>query len=195
MTSKERKAFTLSETLVSMVLLGIVMALTIPSFISSFDTNQYRLKLKKSVRVFNEALDYNISRYGQNAATCPGCSVSYATGKMALADFMAKSLPVISRGISSASCPYLVTTDGTIYVFNKNTSSACGTSTTKSYVDSDCNVAIDVNGSAPPSDPINGIIKYGDGNKQFSDIYQFVLTSDSLEPSSEFNNNAVAALE
>ena len=169
MKSKERKAFTLSEALVSMVLLGIVMALTIPSFVSSFDTNQYRLKLKKSVRILNEALDTNVSRLNISPATCSGCSIFGDVGASNIAKYFAISIPVLSWD----NVRKFTTPDGVSYFFAKNTASPCGTSSSITPGGgADCQVLVDVNGNKGPN--VQGNSYYHDKN-EFQDQYQLII--------------------
>ena len=60
-----KKAFTLAEVLITLMIIGIVAALTIPSVISNYQQQEYKTGLKKAVSVLNEAIQMNISQDGE----------------------------------------------------------------------------------------------------------------------------------
>jgi prepilin-type N-terminal cleavage/methylation domain-containing protein len=53
-----RKGFTLAEVLITLSIIGVVAALTIPSLISSTTSSQYQTAFKKSVSTLNQALTF-----------------------------------------------------------------------------------------------------------------------------------------
>ena len=59
-----KKAFTLAEVLITLMIIGIVAALTIPSVISNYQQQEYKTGLKKAVSVLNEAIQTNIAQEG-----------------------------------------------------------------------------------------------------------------------------------
>ena len=59
------KAFTLAEVLITLMIIGIVAALTIPSVISNYQQQEYKTGLKKAVSVLNEAIQTNIAQDGE----------------------------------------------------------------------------------------------------------------------------------
>ena len=60
-----KKAFTLAEVLITLMIIGIVAALTIPSVISNYQQQEFKTGLKKAVSVLNEAIQMNISQDGE----------------------------------------------------------------------------------------------------------------------------------
>ena len=60
-----KKAFTLAEVLITLMIIGIVAALTIPSVISNYQQQEFKTGLKKAVSVLNEAIQMNISQEGE----------------------------------------------------------------------------------------------------------------------------------
>ena len=60
-----KKAFTLAEVLITLMIIGIVAALTIPSVISNYQQQEFKTGLKKAVSVLNEAIQTNISLDGE----------------------------------------------------------------------------------------------------------------------------------
>ena len=60
-----KKGFTLAEVLITLAIIGIVAALTIPSVISNYQQQEFKTGLKKAVSVLNEAIQTNISQEGE----------------------------------------------------------------------------------------------------------------------------------
>ena len=60
-----KKAFTLAEVLITLMIIGIVAALTIPSVISNYQQQEFKTGLKKAVSVLNEAIQTNIALDGE----------------------------------------------------------------------------------------------------------------------------------
>ena len=61
----KQKAFTLAEVLITLMIIGIVAALTIPSVISNYQQQEFKTGLKKAVSVLNEAIQTNIAQEGE----------------------------------------------------------------------------------------------------------------------------------
>ena len=57
--------FTLAEVLITLMIIGIVAALTIPSVISNYQQQEFKTGLKKAVSVLNEAIQTNIAVDGE----------------------------------------------------------------------------------------------------------------------------------
>ena len=60
-----KKGFTLAEVLITLAIIGIVAALTIPSVISNYQQQEFKTGLKKAVSVLNEAIQTNIAQEGE----------------------------------------------------------------------------------------------------------------------------------
>ena len=60
-----RKAFTLAEVLITLAIIGIVAALTIPSVISNYQQMEFKTGLRKAVSVLNSAIQTNIAVDGE----------------------------------------------------------------------------------------------------------------------------------
>ena len=60
-----KTGFTLAEVLITLAIIGIVAALTIPSVISNYQQQEFKTGLKKAVSVLNEAIQTNISQEGE----------------------------------------------------------------------------------------------------------------------------------
>ncbi|MDD3237091.1 MAG: type II secretion system protein [Candidatus Gastranaerophilales bacterium] len=62
------KAFTLAEVLITLTIIGIVAAMTIPSLMYSTNKQEYRTALKKSLTVLNQAITANYALDGMTMA-------------------------------------------------------------------------------------------------------------------------------
>lgn len=60
-----KKAFTLAEVLITLTIIGVVAAVTIPSVVSNSKQHEYKTGLKKSITVLNEAIKTNIALHGE----------------------------------------------------------------------------------------------------------------------------------
>ena len=60
-----KKGFTLAEVLITLAIIGIVAALTVPSVISNYQQQEFKTGLKKAVSVLNEAIQTNIAIDGE----------------------------------------------------------------------------------------------------------------------------------
>ena len=61
----KRRGFTLAEVLITLMIIGIVAALTIPSVISNYQQQEFKTGLKKAVSVLNKAIQTNIALEGE----------------------------------------------------------------------------------------------------------------------------------
>ena len=85
------KAFTLAEVLITLMIIGIVAALTIPSVISNYQQQEFKTGLKKAVSVLNEAIQMNINQTAETPSDTEG-----------LLDYFAKSMSMMEYGNSYA---------------------------------------------------------------------------------------------
>ena len=72
------KAFTLAEVLITLVIIGIIAALTIPTLVNNYQKTQYVTQLKKAYSEVTQALKLMANDYG-----CPGdlkCTGLFAPG-------------------------------------------------------------------------------------------------------------------
>ena len=63
---KKQKAFTLAEVLITLAIIGIVAAVTIPSVIANYQQQEFKTGLRKAVSVLNEAIQTNIVQEGES---------------------------------------------------------------------------------------------------------------------------------
>lgn len=76
----KKTAFTLAEVLITLTIIGIVAALTIPTLINNYQKKQYVTSLKKFYSTFNEALtELAVDRGCTGNLACTGLFVTGAT--------------------------------------------------------------------------------------------------------------------
>jgi len=60
----DKFGFTLAEVLITLGIIGVVAAITIPNMITNYQDRQVVTKLKKNLAVFNQAIKLTIAEYG-----------------------------------------------------------------------------------------------------------------------------------
>lgn len=68
------KAFTMSEVLITLVVVGVVAAMTLPSLISKINLSQYIAQLKVSYSILSQAHSALITEYGTFQASIIDCT-------------------------------------------------------------------------------------------------------------------------
>ncbi|MDD3238151.1 MAG: prepilin-type N-terminal cleavage/methylation domain-containing protein [Candidatus Gastranaerophilales bacterium] len=61
-----KKAFTLAEVLITLVIIGVIAAITIPSLLNNTNKEEYKTALKKSVSTLNNAISMEYAHTGKN---------------------------------------------------------------------------------------------------------------------------------
>ena len=126
-----KKGFTLAEVLITLSVIGVVAALTIPVIMNSTQQAQYKTTVKKAMSVLNQALTLSIAQNGTDTT-----SVTNATGLTLL--FQSKLNTVNnSTGVSISTSPFtaantgnFTTSDGIGYYFSYPSSGSCTTPAT-----------------------------------------------------------------
>lgn len=180
-----KNGFTLAEVLLTLAIVGIVAALTIPALLNSTQQGELKSSTKKALSSLNQAIVMGIAQDSSD--------LSAQKTDVNLVDFFKTKLNAISSnnatGLGTAS---ITTADGMIYYFGINTATnGCGENTTAvdSTTNANCYVIVDVNGSKGRSTFED---KKGNGSATsgacttLKDQYAFVLRSNVAIPA---NNN------
>ena len=61
------KAFTLAEVLITLVIIGVIVAITVPSLMNNTNAQEYRSALKKAISAVNQALELHYALEGIGA--------------------------------------------------------------------------------------------------------------------------------
>ncbi|MBQ8635758.1 type II secretion system protein [bacterium] len=60
----KKKAFTLAEALITLVIIGVIAALTIPAILVNTEQHEYKSALKKALSALNQVIELNIALEG-----------------------------------------------------------------------------------------------------------------------------------
>lgn len=103
-----KKAFTLAEVLITLAIIGVVAALTIPSIVANSQKTQFVSKLKKEYSALSNAYNLLAQEYGGSITDVPGFSSTTDDGSEdALAmDSFATKLSMAKNCGTSAGCWY-----------------------------------------------------------------------------------------
>ena len=174
-----KTGFTLAEVLITLAIIGVVAAMSIPALIGSTNQQEYKVAFKKAVAVLNQAITMSIALDSTDAASCPGCSADGTTGGLALANYFRNRLNIIADGPAPGNSFY--TADGMLYSFFKRSTNACSvanTTTTTDYASAPCIVLVDINGIKGPNS-----LSTGSGNTAvFKDQYYVIIKDSTAVP-------------
>lgn len=127
-----KKGFTLAEVLITLGIIGVIAALTIPGIIGDTSDRQNMTKFKKAHAVLSQALATQVATTGTNARTTTD----------ALSQFFGASM-----NASAVTATRVTTVDGMSYTF---AGSACDRARTAGGLNvggtSNCTVTVDING-------------------------------------------------
>lgn len=175
-----KKGFTLAEVLITLGIIGVIAALTVPGLISDTATTQNVTKFKKAHTVLSQALATQMALTSTNPRTA-------TTDADTLAQYFAANM-----NVSSIDDNVLSTLDGMTFTFTR--ASACApartivnaVSTVMVGGATGCSVLVDVDGAAGLNAASTGTI--ADGDDMIKDrftlrIYDTVVAAatDSLE--------------
>jgi len=183
---KSTKGFTLAEVLVTLAIIGVVAALTIPTLISNTSKQRYTVALKKQVAVLNESLQTTIAELAVDAKDP---TITNATTLANLFIYGSPAGKIEGRNpnlnVAERSAGIVTLADGTRLEFvkpagspatgcNEPGSSGLFTEPGSFNITSNCYVVVDVNGVASPNQAST--------DSNLRDIYVLGVTSNLVEP-------------
>lgn len=152
-----KKAFTLAEVLITLTVVGVIAAITVPGLMQNTEEMEYKTAIKKTVATLNSAL--------KQSQALNGIDASSASSSSALKDLFAAHLNIAQTGngttTGSALIVYLV--DGTKIYFSGSYCSDNLTPQTFNLATPGlkCYAIVDVNGQKKP-DRVAQSTKHGD---------------------------------
>lgn len=172
----KQKAFTLAEVLITLAIIGVVAAITIPVLMNNVQDAQLKTAWKKEYSVISQAYSSLVTDNGGNAEglfNSPAslisvlspylriiktCASSAAEGCWSPAGTLKNSAGTATTGMptnagdTSFSTAGIVLQDGTYVLFQQYTGYSCPLSVYTGNLYNTCGYAlIDVNGSKPPT--------------------------------------------
>ena len=88
---KIKKAFTLAEVLITLAIIGVVAAISIPSVIANVNQQEYKTGLRKAVSVLNSAITMNVALDGET----PYSLSAETHGEYGLFNYLQRHMSVI----------------------------------------------------------------------------------------------------
>lgn len=150
----KKSGFTLAEVLITLGIIGVVAAMTIPTLISSTTEDTLAAQLKKMISSLNQAITMNVavdsadfSNLGTTAAgTVTGTIYEMFTKRMNIVDFQTSTVTTLGTGPFSASASNyaLFFSDGMVVSYPKSATNCAAASAT-------CRFVVDVNGAKKPN--------------------------------------------
>ncbi len=158
----KKLGFTLAEVLITLVIIGVIAAMTVPTLMQNTNAQEYRTAFKKSISALNQALtlNYALDGVGANGFSSAKDLVDNVFKKrMSVMDTSTDlQWPTSSNGAASCSGSIFATQDGIIYCvtsFSNGSGAATDATTCDSLSTNPCgtepNIYIDVNGAKKPN--------------------------------------------
>lgn len=173
----KKLGFTLAEVLITLVIIGVIAAMTIPTLMNNTNANEYRSALKKAMSSVNQALETEYALEGLTAA-------DFDSDQELVDGVFKKRLQTIENttqpdveGVSGSS---FTTADGAIFTVtgfsggsdSNEEGSACDYENTAPCGD-EPNLYIDVNGLRKPN-------RHTTNSNRPRDIYQATIYSQKI---------------
>lgn len=108
-----KKGFTLAEVLITLVIIGVIAAMTIPTLMNSTNNQEFRVGLKKSISALNQAMSLNYALEGTQVG-----ADTLNTSQNVVNNLFKKRMSVITTATSTA--PFSVGDTGITATDNSN---------------------------------------------------------------------------
>ncbi len=164
---KKSSAFTLAEVLITLAIIGVVAAMTIPGVIVRTNQQEFKTGYKKAVSVLNQAITMNLALDNESAEDIDNHND--------FMDYLMRRMNVIQSDITVGSNTAFYTADGFRYEIPTAVVGDC-------TADDPCVIAVDVNGDRGPisKDERTKITSgYPDGNDTSTIDFLAIMVTDS----------------
>ena len=170
---KKSSAFTLAEVLITLAIIGVVAAMTIPGVILRTNQQEYKSGFKKAISVLNQAVTMNLAMDND--------SPEYQKSTQELHDYLIKRMNVMNSDIrASGGNKAFYTADGFRYEIGSVPSTGC-------TQDKPCIITVDVNGDRGPTTVDDNSYLTGTNypnadDKDVPDCFYVMITDVSVQP-------------
>jgi prepilin-type N-terminal cleavage/methylation domain-containing protein len=182
----KKLGFTLAEVLITLVIIGVIAAMTVPTLMNNTNAQEFRSALKKAISGVNQALTLNYALEGLSAQ-------DYSTAATLVSGIFKTRMSVIdgATGFTTSDCTgassdtVFTTADGMVFCVSSNYTSAnsdSDTSKCNSYNTVPCAATettptlwIDVNGAKKPNTVTTS-------SSRPKDIYQAQIYAQKVVP-------------
>ncbi len=186
-----KSGFTLAEVLITLVIIGVIAAMTVPTLMNNTNSQEFRSALKKAISALNQAVTMHYALEGELVS-------EYNSEASVVSNIFAARLNVINSAAASTALwattesgsdcsggQVFITADGISYcIVNFASANDASTGACDNFGNNPCtaaagpNVLIDVNGLKKPN-------KLTTSSNQPKDVYQAQLYSQRVIPFGE----------
>lgn len=171
----QKNAFTLAEVLITLGIIGVVAAMTMPTLLNSTQGIQYKTAFKKSLSVISQAAVVNYALEDYDFSDC--------NAQKPIKDVLAARMNVVNKAPTAWTN---FATKGTIYIFNDGTAFTFPAGPCSNAAP--CDALIDVNGPKGPN-----ILTSSAADPK--DIYKVKITSQGVEPGDQIAKDILYAVD
>lgn len=203
---KKFNAFTLAEVLITLGIIGVVAAMTMPTLMNQTNGAQYKAAYKKALSAISQAITLNVALEDNSfyEATATGDSGNYTTPNT-VAKFLYDRMNVVKVGSNvgytstietvagvsdGASNTTLFFNDGSVFQFNPSTAVKChsedGTIDDLTIAERRaCSGFIDVNGTKGPNKVVSDTNYDSSKGTLNADIFPVVIFDQTILPATD----------
>lgn len=102
-----KKAFTLAEVLITLGIIGVVAAMTLPVLISNYNNKIYINQLKKSYSTFSQGMQKMFAEYNCPDWACMGMSDDNLNDKNYMMDMFSRAFSMADKNTNSGKIDYV----------------------------------------------------------------------------------------
>lgn len=168
----KKSGFTLAEVLITLVIIGVIAAMTVPSLMNNTRGQEYRAALKKAVSALNQSLTLHYALDGESAADLSGATnlANALQLHMNVLDSGAYNQPKGELAACTKGTNCFATTDGIVYYVSSHAGATCSSGTGSCGT-----IWVDVNGDRNPN-------KKTDSAANPKDQYELAVYSQKIVP-------------
>ena len=209
---KKFNAFTLAEVLITLGIIGVVAAMTMPTLMNQTNGAQYKAAYKKALSAISQAITLNVALEDNSfyEATAAGDSGNNTTS-LTVAKFLSDRMNVVKTtsnvgytstiatvaGVSDgASNTTLFFNDGSVFQFNPAKAKGCHSETGKiedvTPSRQDCSGFIDVNGTKGPNKVVSDANYDSSKGILNADIFPVTIFDQTILPATDIAGDVLS---
>lgn len=145
-----KSGFTLAEVLITLGIIGVVAAMTIPSLMNSTGQAEFKTGMKKALSVLNQAVTMNVALDGNDFSSL---ATTATTGAGGLYNMFVTRMNIVNTGTANADTtmtPFRSSSNYTLF-FNDGMAITFPTNAGACTSGSPCTLVVDVNGIKKPN--------------------------------------------